>query len=169
MRVLVTAATRHGTAVDIAATIAAELEAAGVTADLVAPDDVAGLGGYDAVVLGSGVYVGQWLAPAKRFAERFATELRGMPLWLFSTGPLGEPPQPAGDPVDAEKLVAHLAPVEHRVFAGRLRREGLGLGERAIVRMVKAPYGDFRDRDAIVGWAQTIATIVGKEAAVPAS
>lgn len=169
MKVLVSAASRHGTATEIAATIAAELEAGGLTVDLVAPDDVAGLETYDAVVLGSGVYMGQWLTPAKRFAERFGEELRSRQLWLFSTGPLGTPPQPVGDPIDAEKLIERLSPVEHRVFAGRLRRDGLGLGERAIVRMVKAPYGDFRDWDAIAAWARQVAGVLRAEVTVPAS
>jgi menaquinone-dependent protoporphyrinogen oxidase len=37
-----------------------------------------------------------------------------------------------------------------------LDREQLSLGERSIVRMVKAPYGDFRDWDAVAEFAAQI-------------
>jgi menaquinone-dependent protoporphyrinogen oxidase len=51
--------------------------------------------------------------------------------------------------VDAEGLIEHTRAVAHRVFAGKLDKEKLGFGERAMVRAVKAPEGDFRDWEAI--------------------
>ena len=48
-------------------------------------------------------------------------------------------------------------PREHRVFFGALDREKLSFSERMIVKAVKAPDGDFRDWDAINGWADEIA------------
>ncbi len=43
------------------------------------------------------------------------------------------------------------------MFFGALDREKLSFSERMIVKAVKAPDGDFRDWDAINGWADEIA------------
>ncbi len=48
----------------------------------------------------------------------------------------------------------------HRVFAGRLDRAALSIGERLIIKGVKAPYGDFRDWPAIDAWADGVAVEV---------
>ena len=111
---------------------------------------------YDAVILGSGVYAGRWIGSAKEFAEKNAEALRARPVWLLSSGPLGETPKPAEDPADAVKMVKLLNPRGHRVFAGALALEEMGFGERTIIKMVKAPYGDFRDWDEIRTWAREI-------------
>ena len=43
------------------------------------------------------------------------------------------------------------------MFFGALDHDKLGFGERMMVKAVKAPQGDFRDWDAIAGWADEIA------------
>ena len=45
----------------------------------------------------------------------------------------------------------------HRIFAGRLAKDELGFGERALVKMARAPYGDYRDWPEIAEWAREIA------------
>lgn len=158
MKVLVAVASKHGSTREIAQTIAGELRAAGLTVDVHRVDDVEEVAGYDAVVLGSAVYVGQWLSEAQRFAERHRSDLSRLPLWLFSSGPLGaEDSQPRDDP---DRLVAPLGDVrarEHRVFAGKLDLAALGFGERLLARLVRAPKGDFRDWEEIRAWAREIA------------
>ena len=159
MRVLITAASKHGATQEIAERIGAAMRAEGVDAD-VRPAGAAGdLDGYDAVVLGSGVYAGRWLGDARKFVDAHEQQLRELPLWLFSSGPLGEEElEPAGDPVEVAALRERLEPRGHVVFAGRLDRSRLGLAERALVRAVHAPYGDFRDPEAIEAWAREIVT-----------
>jgi menaquinone-dependent protoporphyrinogen oxidase len=49
-------------------------------------EQVGDLSGYTEVVLGSAVYVGRWLEPARRFVEEHADELAARPTWLFSSG-----------------------------------------------------------------------------------
>jgi menaquinone-dependent protoporphyrinogen oxidase len=63
--------------------------------------------------------------------------------------------------VQAEDLVQAAGAVEHRVFAGRLDRSLLGLGEKAVVVAVRAPEGDFRDWEAIDDYAAGIARQLG--------
>jgi len=159
MRVLVSAASRHGATHEIAAAIADGLGRRGVTADFRPAEGLAGLDGYDAFVLGSAVYVGRWLDPARSLVEDNASALADAPVWLFSSGPLGPPDalKPEGDPVDVAGLVETTGAAGHRVFAGRLDRDLLGFGEKAVVVAVRAPEGDFRDWDAIDAFAGEIA------------
>lgn len=157
MTVLVSAASRHGATFAIAERIAQGLNERGVPAEAHSIDDVDGLEGYDAVVLGSGIYAGHWLEPAKRFIDRHGDGLRSRPVWLFSSGPVGDPPKPAGDPPDAAALRETTMAREHRVFAGALDRDQLSFAERAITRVVGAAPGDFRPWIEIDAWAASIA------------
>jgi len=159
MRVLVTAASRHGATHEIASAIADGLIRRGVDATARPTEDLESLDGYDAYVIGSAVYVGRWLDTARELVEANAAALAGRPVWLFSSGPLGPPDalKPEGDPVDAAALIAAVAAEDHRVFAGRLDRKLLSFGEKAVVLAVRAPEGDFRDWDAIDGFAAEIA------------
>ncbi len=157
MRILVTAASKHGATGEIAQAIATELSAEGITAEARAITDVATLEGYDAVVLGSAVYVGKWMSEAKDFVALHADELRKRPVWLFSSGPLGVQPKPTEDPVDVAPMLEATGAREHRLLVGSLDHAKLGMGERLVVRAVRAPYGDFRDPATIREWAHHIA------------
>lgn len=159
MRVLVTAASRHGATHEIAEAIARGLVQRGVEAEALPTEELESLEGYDALVVGSAVYVGRWLEPARDLVEANAAALASRPVWLFSSGPLGPPDdlKPEGDPVDTVALVEAARAIEHRVFAGRLDRGRLSFGEKAVVLAVRAPEGDFRDWDAIDGFAHDIA------------
>lgn len=158
MKILATYASRHGSTAEIAAAIAGELRNAGHEVDLEEAANVSSLAGYAAVVAGSAVYIGKWLPEATAFVERFKEPLGTLPVWLFSSGPLGdETPHPPGDPEGIPELVAELGARDHQVFVGKLDKGSLGMGERLVTRMVKAPEGDFRDWEAIRGWARMIA------------
>jgi menaquinone-dependent protoporphyrinogen oxidase len=157
MRILVTAASKHGATTEIAETIGSVLREADHVVDVVSPDEVTSVSDYEAAVLGSAVYAGRWMDEAKRLAERHRRELAAIPLWLFSSGPIGDPPKPDEEPPDGTRLLAELGAREHRVLAGRLDRSGLNIVERSIVGVVKAPDGDYRDWDAIRAWAAAIA------------
>ena len=164
MRVLVTAASRHGATHEIAGAIAAGLARRGVEADARPVEGLASLDGYDAFVIGSAVYVGRWLEPARDLVAEHAGTLARAPVWLFSSGPLGPPDalKPDGDPVDAAGLVETTQAVAHRVFARRLDRGLLSFGERALVVAVRAPEGDFRDWEEIDAFAGDVAERLGR-------
>jgi menaquinone-dependent protoporphyrinogen oxidase len=163
MSVLVSAASRHGSTGEIAERIGAVLrerlaDEPATRVDVVPPDAVADLDGYDAFVLGSAVYMGHWMDSALRLSRRYAQRGGDRPVWLFSSGPVGDPPRPDEQPVDVGSVVTMTQAREHRVFAGVLDRHRLGFGERAVVVALRTPYGDFRDWAAIEAWAHDIAT-----------
>src|SRR5262245_7899011 len=89
-RVLVAVASPHGSPREIADAIAETLRSAGLDVDLRDVADVKDLAPYDAVVLGSAVYMGHWVREARQFATDQAEGLRRLPLWLFSSGPVGK-------------------------------------------------------------------------------
>ncbi|HUZ19746.1 MAG TPA: flavodoxin domain-containing protein [Acidimicrobiales bacterium] len=161
MRALVVAASRHGSTAGIATAIAEWLRGRGVVAVRAEPEEVSDLVGVDAVVLGSAVYAAHWLAPAKSLVERLGDELAERPVWLFSSGPVGDPPKPAEEPADAGAMVQAAHARGHHVFAGKLDKTTLGAGERAIVRVLRAPEGDFRDWPEVEAWADEIADALG--------
>jgi menaquinone-dependent protoporphyrinogen oxidase len=156
MRVLVSAASKHGATREIAEAIGEQLRNDGFDVHVLAPEEVAAVDEFDAAVVGSGVYLGRWLEPAKRLVEREAAGLRSRRVWLFSSGPVGEPAKPDGEPADGARLRELIGAREDRVFAGRIDTADLGIGEKVIVRAVRAPPGDFRDWAEILAWASAI-------------
>jgi menaquinone-dependent protoporphyrinogen oxidase len=159
MRVLITAASKHGATDDIAHLIADGLSDAGVSASVVPPERVtsAVIEDADAVVIGSAVYLGRWMASARKLIERYAAPLADRPVWLFSSGPTNDPPRPDDDPFDVDQLMRLAHAREHRTFSGRLDRHYLGLGEKLAVAAAHAPDGDFRSPAEINEWAGHIA------------
>ena len=161
--ILVTYASKHHATEEIAHAIGKQLESHGVNVETRKVEDVKTLEPYDAVVMGSAVYAGHWMKEAQEFLKEFVDDLAARPVWLFASGPTGE-----GDPLELVKGETHpdslqeyitrIQPEEITVFHGKLDMDDLGFGERLIVRMVKAPTGDFRDWDMIKAWADKIAT-----------
>lgn len=158
MRVLVTAASRYGATAGIAEAIGRHLEDEHLDVEVVPIEEVGGLRRYNAVVLGSGVYAGRWLKPARRFADDHASELASKATWLFSSGPIGDPPKPEDeDAVRIGDIVESTGAREHRLFAGKLDKSRMTFADRAIVAAVRSPEGDFRDWEEIAEWAHEIA------------
>jgi menaquinone-dependent protoporphyrinogen oxidase len=157
--VLVTSASRHQATRQIADAIAAALRERGVAAEARPVEEVHDLRDYGAVVLGSAVYMNRWLSPARRFALVHASELIQMPVWLFSSGPLGPPGHeiPPGESADVPVLLRLTRASGHRRFGGRLEMKHLHFSERALVRTIHAPEVDSRDWDAIDRFAGDIA------------
>jgi menaquinone-dependent protoporphyrinogen oxidase len=157
MRVLIAVASKHGSTTQIGAAIGGALIDAGMSVDIVPVEEVTTVRPYSAVIVGSAVYMGRWMEEAKRFCLLFEGDLVNRQVWLFSSGPLGDPPKPVDGPVEVAELMTATQALGHRVFAGSLDKGELGLGERAIVAAVKAPAGDYRPWDDIEAWATEIA------------
>lgn len=161
MRVLVAVASRHGSTAEIAAEISKSLRHANaveaIDADLRAVEEIATLDGYDAVILGSAIYGGRWLTTAVEFVARHEAELRQLPLWLFSSGPVGGPDAPGQQrAVDVESMARAINAVDYWVFGGKVDRRDLGLSEQLAFRLMRVPDGDFRDWAAVRAWTTEI-------------
>ncbi|WP_347058146.1 flavodoxin domain-containing protein [Blastococcus sp. HT6-30] len=171
-RVLVAFASRHGATREIAAALAQSLPASragriGRLSTVLAPVELRpDPADFDAVVLGSAVYAGRWLEPARRYVGAVAPELRGRSTWLFSSGLVGDRPGPPDDDPDGRRIGDWIDALDHRVFPGRLERRVLSAAERA-GWPAHAVVGDFRDWRAVRAWCEEIAAEVVTRHAVP--
>lgn len=157
MKILVTAASKHGATAEIANAVGEGLRRRGLEVTVAPAEQVDSVDGYDAYVLGSAVHAGHWLKPGIDLVEKEGVGFASRPVVLFSSGPTGDPPKPEEDPVDVAQITAATGARDHRLFAGKLDKSKLGFAERAIVIAFRAPFGDFRDWDEIEQWATSIA------------
>ncbi len=173
MAVPVAYASKHGSTRGIAERIAARLSSRGLAAEALPVGAVRDAKAYDAVVLGSSLYMFHWMKDANAFAERNRAALAGRPVWLFSSGPVGSEPLDekgrdkldvsVSGPRELDELRRKLNPRDHRVFFGAWDRSAkpIGVMERFMKLMPAArdamPDGDFRDWPAIEAWADAIA------------
>ena len=157
MKMLIAVSSKHGSTAEIAASIGETIRETGIEVDVVDAKDVESVAPYNAVIVGSAVHLGRWMGPARDLVNGSADALRTRPVWLFSSGPLGEPATPAEEPADAVAIMEATRARDHRVFPGSLWKDELGIAERAMVAAVRAPEGDFRPWAEIDEWAGQIA------------
>jgi len=168
-RVLVAYATKYGATGEIAERIGQVLREAGLPTDVLPADRVSDLTPYQAVVLGSAVYIGKWRKEAVKFLQAHEEMLAERPVWLFSSGPAGE-----GDAVELmdgwrfpkgqQAIADRIQPRDIAVFHGHVNMDKMNFIERWMIKNVQSPVGDFRDWDAVTSWATAIADAL-KEAA----
>src|SRR4051794_26269573 len=90
-KILVVYATKHHSTAEIAIRIGKVLQQSSkLQVDIQSVERVEFIAGYDAIVMGSAVYNGNWRPQASEFLQLHAQELAQIPLWLFSSGPTGE-------------------------------------------------------------------------------
>ena len=168
MRVLVAYASKHGATKGIADHIGNGLRRSGHQVDVRPAQDTGDPSAYDAFVIGSAAYAGHWLKPATSMVRKNKEMLSHKPVWLFSSGPLGERLDPRGRdqresavPQEAAEFeVIH--PRDFHVFFGALDVDKLNLWERALPKMIPSlrrlmPEGDYRDWQDVDGWTGGIA------------
>jgi menaquinone-dependent protoporphyrinogen oxidase len=161
-KVLVTYASKYGATAEIAEKIGDALCQASLQVDVIPVDQVSDVSAYKAVILGSALYIGKWQKGAEAFLMTNEKRLTVKPVWLFSSGPTGE-----GDPValvQGQRLPPTLQPVVDRiqprdvaVFHGFNNLAKMNFIEKFAIRsIVKKPFGDFRDWQMIIAWANQI-------------
>jgi menaquinone-dependent protoporphyrinogen oxidase len=160
MNILVTYGSKMGGTEGLAEMIGHALEDAGIDVVVSPASDVASLAGYDAVIVGGGLYAGRWHKQARRFVKRHQKTLRTMPVWLFSSGPLDdsaltEDIPPVRQVASAGDLVGARG---HATFGGRLSPDAAWFPASS---MAKTMAGDWRDRTQVRDWSNQIAEELG--------
>jgi len=162
-RNLITYSTKYGATKEIAEKIGEVLRQADLQVDVLSVKSVRDFTPYGAVILGCAVYIGKWLKEAGQFLKANEKNLTERPLWLFSSGPTGE-----GNPVDLlegwqvpadqQPIVDRIQPRNIAVFHGNINLDRVNFIEKwAVKSLVKKPFGDFRNWDAITAWGVSIA------------
>ena len=111
----------------IAEAIGRALVGKGLSVQVLSIEDVSSADGFDAVVLGSAMYLGRWLKPAKEFVQLHHEALAARSTWLFPAGPSAK----ARNPI----------PVSH------------GNSRRSPIRRISAVTGSSRDSRTVMTWA----------------
>lgn len=157
--ILVAYATRAGSTAEIAAAIGETLAARGYRVDVKAVKDVSTTAGYQAVVLGSAVRMGNWLPEMVKFIQNNQAALKTMPSALFTVHMLNA----GDDEASRTARAAYTAPVRallpdaaETFFSGLMDYSRLSFLDRLIAGIVKSVESDQRDWEKIRGWANTI-------------
>jgi menaquinone-dependent protoporphyrinogen oxidase len=164
MKAIVVYASKYGSTKGIADFIAEKLRQQGMQADVRPVDAVHNLEDYEAIVVGSAVYMTHWLKEAMEFVQRNRTVLANRPVWLFSSGPLSTDVSvndPKLEPKEIAELRETINPRDHRIFSGVLDPSKLAFAHQMMRKLPAAraafPEGDFRNWNDIEAWAGSIA------------
>jgi menaquinone-dependent protoporphyrinogen oxidase len=161
-KVLVAYASKMGSTAGIAEAAANRLHEAGIYAEVRAVDDVLDVSAYDAVLIGSAVYLSRWRPEAIAFLRRLDTELAERQVWLFQSGPLDESAErrDLSFPRAVRRLADRIGVRGFVTFGGRIDADhAVGFAAR---RMADAGLAkDHRDFDRIRAWADAIAAELG--------
>lgn len=162
-RVLVAYASMFGSTAEIAHAVGAALRDEHTMVDVLPVLDVRDLEHYDAVIVGSAIYNGQWLPDAVYWLRINEATLCHMPVAYFAVCMLVQRPtvrhrQVARTYMDAVQQAAPaIKPIDVAVFAGKLHYRNLPLLERVVFAFkARLPWGDFRDWRAIRTWARSV-------------
>jgi menaquinone-dependent protoporphyrinogen oxidase len=156
MRVLVAWCSKRGGTAGIAHVIGESLRGSGLDVTELPIDKVSRPGAFEAAIIGGALYANRWPSTLRRFVNCHAGELRKMPVWLFSSGPLDDSADnrqiPA--PVQIAALAERIGAQDHVTFGGRLEPSAKGFPAAA---MAKTRSGDWRNFEQIRAWASRIA------------
>jgi menaquinone-dependent protoporphyrinogen oxidase len=159
-RVLVTYASKYGSTGGVADAIGKELCSREVAADVLLIKNVRNISSYQAVVIGSAIYMGKWMSEAVDFIKENRDVLRQVPVAYFLVCMnLAQPTEKKRaevlsytDPI--LKAVPEIKPVGIGTFAGALDYNKLSWIYTKILKSKETPEGDFRDWGAIRAWAR---------------
>jgi menaquinone-dependent protoporphyrinogen oxidase len=152
MRVLVTWGSKRGGTADIGRIVGDALAAKGFDVVAAPVGEVRDLATFDAVIVGGALYANRWAASARRFVGRHVKELRKVPVWLFSSGPLDDSAERGDIPATTQVavLAERIGAQGHVTFGGRLAPDAKGFPASAMARKMS---GDWRNPDRIRAWA----------------
>ncbi|MGO8941751.1 MAG: flavodoxin domain-containing protein [Mycobacterium sp.] len=155
MRVLVCFGSKRGGTAGLAAMIGDALTETGHDAVVRPAKDAGELGGIDAVIVAGALYANRWHRDARRFVRRNTSELRKLPVWLVSSGPLEGSAEERDIPPTAQvaKLASRVGTRGHVTFGGRLEPDAKGFPASA---MAKKMSGDWRDPAHVQRWITTV-------------
>ncbi len=159
-QILVVFGSKRGATAGLAAMISDALRDLGYNATVLPAKGVRGLGSVDAVVVAGALYANRWHRAARRFVKRNRAELRRLPVWLVSSGPLDDSAAQRDIPPtrQVQTLAALIGARGHVTFGGRLTSDAKGFPASA---MAKTRAGDWRDAAQVRRWAKTVADELG--------
>ncbi len=158
-KILVAYASKCGSTGQIAEAIGKTLFEKGLVVDVKPLASVDDLDDYAAFVVGSAIRYGSWLPLAASFIKNNTETLKQKPVAFFSVGSTLFNDTPENRSVAATYTAAQKAlvpPKSSADFAGVYDPKKVSFAERLMGKAAKTPEGDFRNWDAIRGWAASL-------------
>jgi menaquinone-dependent protoporphyrinogen oxidase len=158
-RALVTYTSKYGSTGGVADAVGKELCNKDVAADVLLVKNVSNISSYQAVVIGSPVYMGKWMSEAVDFVKKNREILRQVPVAYFLVCmTMAKPTEENRTKVLAYmepilKAVPEIKPVAIGTFAGAMNYSNLSWLNQQILKSKGTPEGDFRDWNTIRAWA----------------
>jgi menaquinone-dependent protoporphyrinogen oxidase len=163
-RILVTYATRAGSTGEVATAIGKALTERGFAVDVTPIEEKPPVDGYQAVLIGSAVRMGQWLPEAVNYIKTHQGALNALPVALFTVhlnnlGGDEESQKNRNSYLDTVRPLVN--PVAEAFFAGKMDFARLSFLDRLIAKVVKAPEHDLRDWNKVRAWAEEVEPMLG--------
>ncbi len=161
-KILVAYATAAGSTGEVAEEIGKTLRESGAAVDVRQAKGTTDVGGYRAVVLGTGVRAGQVYGEAATFVETHQGALSQVPVAYFVVcATMGEDTEENRATVSGyldqlRDKAPMVQPVDKGLFAGTINFGKLPLPLKLILKAMKKSEGDWRDWDAIRAWATNL-------------
>ncbi len=165
-KILVAYASKYGATKEIAEKIQTVLTDHGLPSEVTPAAGDLDPSSYNAVILGSAIYIGKWQSDATKFLNCNKKVLSNKLVWLFASGPSGEEdPMEHTEiewiPRNLQRTIENIHPREVKIFLRNITPEKINPIEKwAVKSLVKNPLGDFRNWKAIADWGKGIALVL---------
>jgi menaquinone-dependent protoporphyrinogen oxidase len=161
--ILVAYASKAGSTAEVAVAIGEVLRERGYGVDVKPIQENPTVDGYQAVIVGSAIRMGNWLPEAVAFVKKNQDRLRQMPTAFFTCHRLNT----GDDEASRQTREAYTAPVRQILtpeaevfFSGEMDYTKLKFVDRTLAKAVEkathTPAGDYRDWSKIRAWAETV-------------
>lgn len=162
-RLLIIYATRAGSTPEIAATLAETLAARGFHVEVKPVKAQPALSGYDAVILGSAIRIGNWLPEMVAYIQANQATLQRLPVGIFTAHILNtqdDETSRAARTAYTTPIHQLLTPVSEAFFVGKMDYATLSVFDRlmamAVEKQTGTPPGDYRNWSHIRDWANQV-------------
>jgi menaquinone-dependent protoporphyrinogen oxidase len=170
--ILVAYATRYGSTQEVAEAVSTRLRERGLHVVVRRAREVRSLDAFDAVVIGSPLYIGSLLREARRFLKRHRPAFSQMPVALFVLGPVHGGKELDDARTQFAAVLARLPwlkPVAAEVFVGKYDPAKLRFPDSLLAVLPASPLRgvpahDGHDWDALRAWADTLPAALERRA-----
>ncbi len=163
VKILVAYASEAGSTAEVAAYIKNQIEKEKYEVVLSSVKTVDSVKDYDVVFVGSPIYVGKWKKEATKFIETNQEILKSKQVFYFLTCmnlATDDPEKLAQVPKFLEHERSLVEPLSEGRFAGVINMKKLSFFKKMMIKMVKAPEGDFRNWDEIANWTNNCISLI---------
>ena len=156
-KVLIAYASEAGSTAEVASFINDIITEAEIKSECINVKNINSVEDYDIIFIGSPIYMGKWKKEATKFIEINQEQFKDKKIFYFLTCmslSSNEEDKLAQVPKFLEYERSLITPLSEGRFAGVINPKKLSFMQRMMIKMVRAPEGDFRDWEKIANWTK---------------